>query len=99
MTIKERVKRGAKWLDKHQSGWYNRIDLDELDLADDQVCIVGQLTQHNEGYGIVRDFIGHDWTADRGFTAHYGDACGTFYRLTKRWRKEIRKRIDKEDRL
>lgn len=29
-TLEERVETGAKWLDKHYSGWVARIDLETL---------------------------------------------------------------------
>lgn len=41
--MKERVKAGAKFLDKKIPGWYNKIDLETLQMYDCMTCILGQL--------------------------------------------------------
>lgn len=38
----EAVARGAALLDKHCSGWINKINLDTLDMTDCEACIIGQ---------------------------------------------------------
>lgn len=50
ISPRRRVKRGARWLDKRLPGWFNGrsehlIDLDTLDLAQCQVCVLGQLEE------------------------------------------------------
>lgn len=42
-TIAERVAAGAAWLDEHEPGWVDLIDLDKLNLASGCRCILGQL--------------------------------------------------------
>lgn len=37
------VEAGAKFLDDTIPGWFERINLDELDMGDDEYCILGQL--------------------------------------------------------
>lgn len=43
LSIPERVAAGAAWLDEHQPGWVERIDLDALEMRDCMSCILGQL--------------------------------------------------------
>lgn len=42
-SIAERVAAGAAWLDEHQPGWIDVIDLERLDLQAACFCILGQL--------------------------------------------------------
>lgn len=59
--IKSRVARGAKFLDKIEPGWYNKIDVSKFDIEDGCDCILGQV------YG---DF----WNAvERVFKAYKSD--------------------------
>lgn len=48
-TIAERVAAGAAFLDEHEPGWDQRIDLGRLDIAAGCSCILGQL--HGD-YGV-----------------------------------------------
>lgn len=41
-SIEERVTAGAAWLDEHRPGWWQRIDLETLDLGDPCKCVLGQ---------------------------------------------------------
>ena len=42
-TIEDRVRRGAKCLDKEFPGWYDRIDLDTFRMEDGNRCVLGKL--------------------------------------------------------
>jgi hypothetical protein len=42
-TITERVAAGAAFLDEHEPGWDQRIDLDQLNIASSCRCMLGQL--------------------------------------------------------
>jgi hypothetical protein len=42
-TIAERVAAGAAFLDEREPGWWERINLDELDLHSACRCVLGQL--------------------------------------------------------
>lgn len=52
---KDRVARGARWLDKHVPGWYRHIHLPQFDIADGAQCVWGQLARNNleEWFGPV----------------------------------------------
>jgi hypothetical protein len=41
-SIDERVAAGAAWLDANRPGWWQRINLDTLDLGDPCECVLGQ---------------------------------------------------------
>lgn len=41
--IKQRVKRGIKWLNKNQKGWYKKVELRKFDINNGNVCICGQV--------------------------------------------------------
>lgn len=42
-NIEARVRRGAKWLDKNEPGWADKIDPDKLDMTTGQHCVLGQV--------------------------------------------------------
>jgi hypothetical protein len=45
-TIDDRVAAGSAWLDANRPGWWQRIDLDTLDLGDTCNCVLGQEYGH-----------------------------------------------------
>lgn len=42
-SARERVARGADYLDEVDPGWHHRVDPSSLELADGQFCVLGQL--------------------------------------------------------
>lgn len=42
-AVRERVERGAAYLDDVDPGWYRRVNADTLELDDGKHCILGQL--------------------------------------------------------
>lgn len=42
-TMKQKVTRGAKWLDKNYKGWARKVKITRLNLANHCYCILGQL--------------------------------------------------------
>lgn len=42
-TVKERVERGAAWLDTKYPGWHTKIDLSILDMGNCNMCVLGQV--------------------------------------------------------
>ena len=42
-TVADRVAAGAAYLDEREPGWWQRIDLDRLDLQAQCRCVLGQL--------------------------------------------------------
>ena len=41
--MRERVERGAEYLDNVDPGWHRRVNADTLELEDGQHCVLGQL--------------------------------------------------------
>lgn len=81
-TIAERVAAGAAFLDAHDPGWDQRIDLGQLDLHSPCQCVLGQLAV---GLSLWSDILTHfdlrrDWErgprpadTDLGFNAFDSD--------------------------
>jgi hypothetical protein len=43
ISVQQRVRNGARWLDENFPGWMDRINLDTLALDDANTCICGQV--------------------------------------------------------
>lgn len=89
-TIPE-VERGAAWLDENVPGWWERIDLETLDLERCDLCVSGQLAlgpifvEEREGVVGIRT----------SYPAHLGmdSWSGTdFPELQRAWEEEILRR-------
>jgi hypothetical protein len=93
-SIAERVNAGAAWLDQHQPGWVDRIDLDRLNLEATCHCILGQL--HGDYYEALDDLgrrVPGQWTAEGlGFNASTRSADEEYDELTAAWRQLIEQR-------
>lgn len=79
-TIRERVERGAAWLDSVKPEWRSVINLDTFDIADVAYCVVGQVFRaeaiaegHSDGYDYVYEHYvlpgSGPWMTNRGFDA------------------------------
>lgn len=40
-VVESRVEAGAKWMDKNEPGWFNKIPIEELEMEDGERCICG----------------------------------------------------------
>lgn len=92
-AIRERVERGAAWLDETKPGWRSLIDQFTLDLDDAEYCVLGQVFANDadsdqSGYGYVLALLESQqgtmseavrWSIDHGF-----DEVG-FADLTTAW--------------
>jgi hypothetical protein len=73
--ITARVARGAALLDEREPGWWQRIDLDRLDLRSPCRCVLGQL--HGNYYPAAdRMFGGDDRKVESAAIAHGFDSVG-----------------------
>lgn len=72
-------------LDQRKPGWWRKVDLDELDLAYGNTCVLGQVYKSFERGKRKLDLGDNPWVARRyGFYAFFRwDA------LTAEWRKVI----------
>jgi hypothetical protein len=69
-TYKERVARGAQWLDCIVPGWEQRIDVETLELVSAQRCICGQLFA-KEAFALARNgeyYSGFSYAKDTLFS-------------------------------
>jgi hypothetical protein len=96
-TIAERVTKGAALLDEREPGWWQRINLDTLDLWSPCKCVLGQLATHLgddwEWHTIVAQFGLRPWTdADHGFNADGVQTKEQYDALTAEWKRVITER-------
>ena len=85
----QKVKAGMAFLNVVKPHWWKRIDLEELNLAKSNVCVLGQL---DDDYFDERDELGlNDNSAEAlGFFVPNGKSK-KYPLLTKIWKQEIRK--------
>jgi hypothetical protein len=88
-----RVERGAALLDMEAPGWTSKIDLDTLNIAHTDFCVLGQVYGD---YDAGLDTLGGE--AERapvkyGFLQQGNEGAA---RLTDKWRAAIRKRLRQE---
>lgn len=84
MKLQEKVKLGAKLLDKKIPGWRKKIDLNDFDMTTCQECVLGQLTEH---YALGLGQLGIEGESEEhGFSAAYSEDWGD---LQKLWVEEI----------
>lgn len=96
----ERVKTGAAFLDEKMPGWADKVDLNILELADCQKCVLGQLGgeffqsaaklfgQPDDGSPVLDVLIdGYGFDSPDRLS---DDVAGTYYRyLDAAWTDEI----------
>jgi hypothetical protein len=94
-TVAERVAAGAAWLDEHKPGWWQRTDLDRLDVASERHCPLAQ----EYGTYYRAPVMTHDQARTLGFDCSLAAAeLGAmaedfeFAELTETWRALIEDR-------
>lgn len=102
-AVRERVARGAAYLDEVDPGWHHRVDPASLELADGQFCVLGQL--HGDfRLGLGRAHLINLSSAPRASLSPvtHGFQCvqnvsdawqeRDYQRLTRAWRAAVRER-------
>lgn len=84
LILEERVDRGARFLDEKEPGWWDKIDLETLNMKNCYLCILGQLT----GDYFINKYFRID-KADLGFTQPEKEQ---WLELGRLWKAEILKR-------
>lgn len=90
------VTAGIAWLDKHEPGWAERIDLEILRLASKEDCIVCQVAGI-EDFGRALSILGLEWGYSLGFSppCRYGVTIKEWYsHAESQWRRTIAERIN-----
>lgn len=97
-SLKSRVSAGLEWLDANlftteEGDWWERINLEKLDISDRHWCICGQLGLMNDSPTGVARSIQFDWKLGFFPNLHEKDGLGQVIRLTELWKEEIRGRL------
>lgn len=85
-----RVQNGATLLDENCPNWWERIDLEFLDMVHYHTCILGQLFEHFDR-GVKFFKLTNSQEAEFGF--RMGRWFGEYSDLDECWRVEVRKRL------
>ena len=89
-----RVRTGVIFLNEVKPGWWEKIDLDRLDMLDTKLCLCGQLYgRHRNAYRVLNltpaDFVMYGFLPAPG---DYGRPAFLPQRLlTRLWTKEIKR--------
>lgn len=74
--MKMAVKSGSVWMDENYPGWAHRIDVAELEMANCDLCVIGQATMDLGYWHVIEGATGNegmgaaiDWAQDNGFDA------------------------------
>lgn len=101
MLFDRRINRGVALLDQERPGWWERIDLDRLDLHRDDLCVVGLEFEKDPDYlasGLGNPFIfgakrlnvrTERATRQHGFFT-FRNTPKSYTALTQAWHKRIK---------
>lgn len=99
--IQARAARGAVKCDEHQPDWWQRIDVDRLNMASCTLCIIGQSFQTMNYATIIEDRmclnIAKDEDFNFGFDWKRGEGNQVGEILREAWIAEIEKRQRKAE--
>lgn len=104
------IARGMQWLDQKRHNWWNRIDLDTLDVSSACKCVLGQEFEKNvnlfylDGFDAARFAEKLSWQEliSMGFTIpamsylEWGLEMEKFAQLTNEWKEAITLRREQE---
>lgn len=104
--LRTRVERGAQLLDEIEPGWFQRIDLTDLDLSDPTCCVLGQIYEDfSNGVHVIEvrfpdvphRFLdeAHDWYIETGFDIAGSESSEIFEELTVAWQALIQARNER----
>lgn len=107
-AVEERVAQGVRWLDAVRPGWESKIQTKDLDLANPDKCVLGQVFADQRADDAATWYRGYNWTvdnllsydeaADCGFDAHTGldvSSITQFAALERAWLKVLAERAAK----
>lgn len=109
LEIDKFVSEGAQWMDENRPGWYERINLDELDMRRGDRCILGQIdglyeTSLTKMFGTSESKPAKVWAVEKGFNNryiisdaatryHYTNNMEYWYALRKAWEVQVQDRL------
>jgi hypothetical protein len=65
--VLSRVVKGAKWLNKHEPGWQQKVDIDEFDITDEAYCIIGSVLGDYDQIWDGKYDKSEKWAYEHGF--------------------------------
>lgn len=93
INVEKRVLAGAKFLDGERPGWRNAINVELLDVADGNCCVLGQLYgTYSEGVEALD--LSRGEIIDYGFDSSMGSPT---YDLTEAWKRLLGSKFKKGD--
>ena len=90
--VRESVRNGARLLDSQIPGWAERINIDELDIADSATCIVGQLHLWKDAEGNATEWDSFKFAFNHGIYL-MDEPPHRYHLLNTYWIEEIQSRI------
>lgn len=86
MTTEQRVNNGVEWLDSNIPGWLDKINLETLNIASDDHCILAQA--YESTYNAAVD----DFDLDIQQRLNFGFTTGTYTanEMTQAWKEKVR---------
>lgn len=91
VSMKERVQKGASFLDEHEPDWAEKINPDNLDMSSTNLCVIGQTFG---SWSPALKSLNID-EQEYGFDLMYGDHGEDWKTLDALWLKEVKKRTNR----
>lgn len=90
--LAECVVRGARFLDTKCPGWEKQVNVCDLDMRDDRMCVLGQV--YGEAFIAIHSFKKDwYWMLANGFIMHPDDfSVPRYAALTEQWRQAVKHR-------
>lgn len=95
------IDKGIALLDAKVPEWCTKMQLDHLEMANGDSCVLGQIfagrssseSEYGPSYYVGSDFLGLPyWSEEHGFFTH-----GPWAPLTRRWKQRIRQHCAAHD--
>jgi hypothetical protein len=99
MTVRyyyrDRARCGAEYLDQLEPGWYNRVDVERLDISVATECVIGQLYGSYNNWRNSKDCGSANFTVKHGFFVRTPKKKN-WEKQTEAWKQEILARREQE---
>jgi hypothetical protein len=92
MSPDERVAAGVRWLDEHEPGWRDRIDVETLDVGDPcGCCPLSQVAGGRWYYDVLADAgLKTEDSVRFGFDRDEGESVDVWAELQAAWERVLR---------
>lgn len=90
------VDAGAAYLDSWDIEWWRQIDDTTLNIADNRLCVAGQLSDFDTGWGWIAAHCQADgptmWAVAHGFADAFPPDLGGYPILGELWKRKVHER-------